>query len=137
MGTGVFGGILPSRRVLPVHKMTSPFQCRGPESEVPGLVSSDLSLSLAATFARALSASRTLGGATGTSSRPQTRSQPGRTRRGILGFSMQGQGTGGPPLATLSSHQKHSFFPEEDLALSCPAMRVVPHLMLGFSRSAF
>lgn len=54
----------------------------------PSLKSQGWSQADLAALARALSAPRTLGGATGTSSRPEARSQPGSTRRGAVEFSV-------------------------------------------------
>ncbi|XP_054405099.1 uncharacterized protein LOC100449563 [Pongo abelii] len=82
------GGFLPGGRASLVHS-------RGPwddPSQGPSLSlrSQGWSQAVLAALARALSAPPTLGGATGTSSRPEARSQPGSTRRGaveISGFS--------------------------------------------------
>ncbi|XP_054356248.1 uncharacterized protein LOC129043571 [Pongo pygmaeus] len=98
------GGFLPGGRASLVHS-------RGPwddPSQGPSLSlrSQGWSQAVLAALARALSAPPTLGGATGTSSRPEARSQPGSTRRGaveISGFSRKGRwgpgrGGGGRPL---------------------------------------
>lgn len=67
-GTGVLGGFLCSQRVFTGPQDDRPSPRLGPQSEV------------LAALARALSPLWTLGGATGTSSRPEARSQARRTR---------------------------------------------------------
>lgn len=67
-GTGVLGGFLCSQRVSTGPQDDRPGPRSGPQSEV------------LAALARALSPLWTLGGATGTSSRPEARSRARRTR---------------------------------------------------------
>ncbi|XP_008586053.1 PREDICTED: uncharacterized protein-like [Galeopterus variegatus] len=102
------GGLFARRKGVPDPHPEAPWMTGPSQCSRLSLRSRDWFRPVLATLPRALSALRSLGGATGTSSRPEVRSQTGRTRLGAAEFSGFAHRVGGvsssafsPPKAKL------------------------------------